>query len=78
MSDLICANCQNFAFAACPPRCEPNYYPYAEADTPACARFARVHETSQLQRLKDMGYTENDLEKSNPFNAWMRSSDATA
>lgn len=44
MSDLICANCQNFAFAACPPRCAPGHYPYAEADTPACARFVRVPE----------------------------------
>ena len=42
-------------------------------DCPACLKEAEETEQRQrLQQLIDMGYTEEELERDNPHNAWMR------
>lgn len=40
MLDLICANCQTFNQASCPPRCSVRLY--AQSDSPACQFFIRT------------------------------------
>lgn len=42
-------------------------------DCPTCLKQAEEDDRRQrLQRLIDMGYTEEDLGASNPYNQWMK------